>query len=63
MEFIQVNGLIYIIWIGLHYISSHLYTKTCVPKSIIGFVLSPFLTQSIHCQALRWGINTGAQAI
>jgi hypothetical protein len=62
-DFVKVHCLIYIIWIVLHYISSHLYVKWCVPSGIIGFMVSPFLTQSVHCRALRWGIATGAQTI
>ena len=63
LNFVKVNCLIYIVWIALHYISSHLYVKWCVPSGVVGFLVSPFLTQSVHCQALRWGINTGAQMI
>ena len=54
---------IYFVWILLHYFASHLYIRLCVPGSIIGFVVSPFLTTTPHCQALRWVIYNGANMI
>jgi hypothetical protein len=54
---------IYILWIFLHYIASHLYIHFCAPLTIAGFLMSPFLTPTPHCQALRWTIYTGANAI
>lgn len=54
---------IYILWILLHYIASHLYIQFCVPLTIRGFLMAPFLTPTPHCQALRWAIYTGANAI
>jgi len=50
---------IYIMWICLHYFASQLYIKFCTPTTIIGFLLSPFLTSTPHCQALRWIIYNG----
>jgi len=54
---------IYFLWIFLHYTSSHLYIKLCVPDTIIGFVLSPFMTATPHCQGLRWIVYNGANMI
>ena len=54
---------IYILWILLHYIASHLYIHFCAPLSIWGFLMSPFIAPSPHCHALRWTIYTGANAI
>ena len=47
---------IYILWILLHYIALHLYIHFCAPLSVWGFLMP-------HCQALRWTIYTGANAI
>ena len=55
--------LLYLLWIILHYCSSHLYTTYCTPLSITGFVSSPFLISGIHCYALRWIIIYGADII
>jgi len=60
--FVNTTG-IYLIWIFLHYVSSQLYIELCVPKSIIGFVMSPFMTSTPQCQALRWVIYNGANII
>lgn len=50
---IKICG-IYFLWIILHYFASHLYVKFCVPNTVIGFVMSPFMVTAPHCQGLRW---------
>jgi hypothetical protein len=60
--FIRVSG-IYLLWIFLHYIASHLYIKICVPSTIIGFLMSPFMTATPHCQGLRWIVYNAAGVI
>ena len=54
---------IYLVWIILHFFASHLYIKFCGPASFLGLVVSPFLTTTPHCQALRWIIYNGANTI
>ena len=51
---------IYILWIILHYISSHFYTKICTPNTFLGFLYSPFIITTPHCRALRWMIFNGS---
>ena len=60
--FIKIFGL-YFVWILFHYIASHLYVHWCVPATIVGFLMSPFLVPAPHCQALRWIIYNGANNI
>ena len=60
--FINASG-IYLIWIFLHYLASHLYVKLCVPSTILGFILSPFMTATPHCQGLRWVVYNAANMI
>jgi len=60
--FINATG-IYLLWIFLHYLASQLYVKLCVPRTIIGFILSPFMTATPHCQGLRWVIYNAANMI
>lgn len=43
--------------------SSHLYTTYCVEASWTGFIMSPLMTMSPHCQALRWVIYNGGYNI
>ena len=62
MYIINISG-IYIVWILLHYIASHLYTKLCVPNTIYGFVMSPFMITAPHCQGLRWIVYNGSNII
>ena len=58
----KISG-IYMLWICLHYFSAHLYIKFCVPNSIIGFILSPFMITTPHCQGLRWIVYNAANII
>jgi hypothetical protein len=60
--FIEIFG-IYILWILLHYICSHLYVAWCTPLTINGFLMSPFIVPSPHCQAFRWIIMNGSSSI
>jgi hypothetical protein len=60
--FIKVSG-IYLLWIFLHYIASQLYIELCVPKSIMGFLISPFMTATPQCQGLRWVVYNAANII
>ena len=57
-----VSG-IYLAWICLHYFASHLYVNFCVPKTIMGFIFSPFMTATPHCQGLRWVVYNAANMI
>jgi hypothetical protein len=60
--FIKTTG-IYLLWICLHYISSQLYIEVCVPKTIKGFLMSPFMISTPQCQSLRWVVYNGANII
>ena len=59
---LSVSG-VYLLWIFLHYFASHLYVKMCVPNTVIGFVMSPFMTATPHCQGLRWVVYNAANMI
>ena len=54
---------IYLLWMVLHYVSPHLYVHFCVPLTFQGFIMSPFIAPSPHCQALRWAIYNGGNTI
>lgn len=54
---------IYLLWICLHYFSAHLYVKFCVPNTLIGFIMSPFMISTPHCQGLRWIVYNAAGII
>lgn len=58
-----VRGLcIYLLFIVVHYISSHLYPYICNPLTIIGFLMSPFMVMSPQCECLRWIVyHSGVQ--
>jgi hypothetical protein len=48
--------LFYIGWICLHYICSQFYIYYCVPSSLYGLFISPFLSMTPHCVGFRWVI-------
>jgi hypothetical protein len=54
---------LYILWIFLHYASAHVYTELCVPPTVKGFLLSPFVIATPHCSAMRWLMQNGANSI
>jgi len=59
---VKISG-IYLLWIALHFFASQFYIELCVPKTIYGFLASPFLMATPHCQALRWIVYNAANAI
>lgn len=59
---INISG-IYLLWVLLHYIASHLYINCCVPNTIYGFIMSPFMVPAPHCQGLRWIVYNGSNII
>lgn len=54
---------IYLLWICLHYLAAQLYIQCCVPTTMIGFMMSPFMVSTPHCQALRWIVYNAATMI
>jgi len=47
----------YMVWILLHYLSVHIYTKMCVPLTIWGLISSPFIVMNPICGGLEWIIH------
>jgi hypothetical protein len=58
----KLSGM-YLLWICLHYFSAHLYIKFCVPSTLSGFIMSPFMVATPHCQGLRWIVYNAAGII
>lgn len=54
---------VYVLWICLHYVSAHLYVKMCVPNTIMGFIMSPFMMSTPHCQGLRWIVYNASNVV
>ena len=55
--------LSYVACILAHFMASHLYIRFCVPNTLVGLLLSPFMTLAPHCQAFRWVIYHGGNTI
>jgi hypothetical protein len=41
----------------LHFIAANAYANWCAPQTIVGFLMSPFMTVTPVCSALRWSIT------
>jgi hypothetical protein len=54
---------IYFLWIIMFYLSSHMHIYLCTPNGFYGFIVTPFLTQTPQCIAIRWIITNGSQNI
>jgi hypothetical protein len=54
---------IYLLWICLHYFAAQLYIQCCVPTTLFGFMMSPFMVATPHCQGLRWIVYNAAAVI
>lgn len=54
---------IYIFWITLHFISSHLYARFCAGNTIFNILMSPFVAPMPYCVSMRWVIFKGAKVI
>ena len=63
VKIVITTSMIYLVWIYLHYFASHLYIEYCVPSTVKGFIMSPFMVSSPHCQGLRWMIYNGGNTI
>jgi hypothetical protein len=44
----------YLIWIILHYVSTHAYAYICTPIGFTGFISSPLLAISPICKSINW---------
>jgi hypothetical protein len=63
IKFIITTTGVFFFWIIMHYIASHAYIYFCVPESLTGFLISPFLVPTPHCSLLRWAIQQGGENI
>ena len=53
----------YILWILLHFASSHMYSYHCTHLSLSGLFFSPLVVSTPQCIALRWMISEGSNTI
>jgi hypothetical protein len=52
--------VLYITWVSMYFISSQLHSYYCTPFSWHGYLFAPFISESPHCIAFRWGMNNGS---
>lgn len=61
--FLKTTLGVYLTWIILHYIATHLYSNYCNNLSIYGFIFSPLTNTTPFCRGLVYIINTGSNNI
>lgn len=44
----------YSLWMCANYVASYFYNEYCVPKTLLGFLMSPILTVTPICKSLLW---------
>ena len=52
--FLRKSILIFITWVLVHFISAHIYIYMCVPATLYGILMSPFMVDVPYCYASRW---------
>jgi len=64
----RVNGnvpavmMVYFSVVFVHFVSSNIYPSLCCTWTFWGFIMSPFMVVTPHCEGLRWIIHyTGDQ--
>lgn len=55
--------LFFCVWILIHHIITNLYAELCAPKTLFGFIITPFIVSSPHCSSMRWLINNSIMFI
>jgi hypothetical protein len=63
MRFINRTCVLYFAWILLHFAATHMYPRYCAELSFQGLFLSPFMSSTPHCTAMRWMIVQGSNSI
>lgn len=61
--FLYMFLYVYLFWILIHVASANAYVYFCAHPSFVGIITSAVNTQSPHCRALRYSIDTGVNII
>ena len=54
---------LYMSWIFIHYVSTHIYSNYCTNLSLWGLISSPVIITTPVCRGLSWIIYTGSDKI
>lgn len=52
-----------VIWVSLHYVIPHIYTRMCVPLTPFGFLESIIISTAPHCEAMRYTLYVSGNNI
>lgn len=62
LEIINIS-VIYLLWCFVHNLSIYIYYDYCVPKTIYGYIYTPFYIEFPYCKMLHWTHNTSINGI
>ena len=61
--FVMSASSVYILWILLHFVASHIYIDHCVGNYWKDIFVSVFYVSSPYCQGVSWVIYNGSRQI
>ena len=53
---------VYLFWNTMHWGAIQLYHYFCAPKTLIGYLMTPIMSQTPHCKTLDWFHRTSTDA-
>jgi Na+/H+ antiporter NhaC len=53
---------VYLFWNTMHWGAIQFYQYFCAPKTIVGYIMSPLMTQTPHCRTAHWFQRTSTDA-
>jgi hypothetical protein len=54
---------IYVAWLFIHHGAAWCYAQYCIPRTVYGLLVTPFLIPSPLCSGLRWCVVQGAEMV
>mgnify|MGYP001299196063 FL=1 len=45
---------VYLFWNTMHWGAIQIYHQFCAPKTLVGYIMTPIMTQTPHCKTLDW---------
>jgi hypothetical protein len=53
---------VYLFWNTMHWGAIQFYQHFCAPKTFIGYIMTPLMSQTPHCRTAHWIHQTSTNA-
>ena len=53
---------LYMFWTTLHWAAIQVYQEFCAPKTVVGYFMTPIMSQAPHCKIATWIQHTSTNA-